>query len=117
MISAHLENILSKSVVIHGDRVSILNESSVRNEVIDKLIYAVVFGPQADRPAARWLIWEISQELGIRPSSIHPFYSARGRGIISADFTVPAMNFRGLTYDTSRALFKTAIKTETQAFI
>ncbi len=117
MISPILESLIDRVVVVNGDRVSILNEQRLRDEVIDKLVYQSVFGDNDIRPAARWLIWEIGQELGIRSSSIHSLYAARGRKVIPADFTVPAMNFRGMTYDVARSLFKTAIAADTKAFI
>jgi fructose/tagatose bisphosphate aldolase len=117
MIPAQIETLIKSKVAVVGDRVNILNESAVRSQLIDDLVRLAVFGDSAHKPAARWLIWEIAQELGIRPNSIHPLYMARGRGIIPAVFTVPAMNFRGLVYDTARALFETAVATDTTAFI
>jgi hypothetical protein len=39
-----------------------------------------------------------------------------GRGEVSG-FTVPAINIRGLTYDTARAIFRSAIKNDSGAFI
>src|SRR5437762_2517044 len=39
-------------------------------------------------------------------SSIHDLYAARGRGEVPAAFTVPAINIRGMAYDTARALFR-----------
>src|SRR5947208_17152402 len=41
---------------------------------------------------------------------------ARGRGEIRG-FTVPAMNVRGLSYDTARSIFRTAIRLKAGAFI
>lgn len=116
MIPTSLQQIVERTLTV-GDRVTVMDEDAVRHEVIDQLIYQAVFGPMTFRPAARWLIWETAQELGIYPSSIHPLYIARGRRVIPSEFTVPAMNFRGAAYDTSRALFKTAVKTQTKAFI
>ena len=48
--------------------------------------------------AARWIIWEASQELGARSASIHELYMARGRGEIHG-FTVPACNLRTQVFD------------------
>ena len=69
-----------------------------------------------DREDARWLIWEIGQAVGVQPSSIHDLYRARGRGL-TGGFTVPAMNIRGMAYDTGRALFRAAIKLKVGALI
>jgi fructose/tagatose bisphosphate aldolase len=117
MISESIASIIDRTVVINGDRVSVLNETKLRDNVIDELVHQAVFGDLKDRPVARWLIWEIGQELGIRSSSIHSVYIARGRKVIPNGFTVPAMNFRGMAYDTARALFKAANQANTKAFI
>lgn len=116
MIPRKLLAVAEKALTI-SDRVVVLDEQAVRSRIIDELIHEAVLGAAEIQPAARWLIWEIAQELGIYPSSIHPLYMARGRKIIPANFTVPAMNFRGMTYDTSRALFKTAMGLRAKAFI
>ena len=83
---------------------------------MDKLAYTAVFGEADERDDARWLIWEIGQSLGVRPASIHDLYLARGRGE-TGGFTVPAMNIRGMTYDTSRALFRSAVRLKVGALI
>src|SRR6185503_9045924 len=76
-----------------------------------------VFGEtEADRDAARWLIWELAQETGCGPASIHELYMAVGRGEIPI-FTVPAMNLRVLAYHTARAAFRAAIKRKAAALI
>ena len=61
-------------------------------------------------------IMGIAYKKGIYPSSIHELYLARGRGEFSG-FTVPAMNLRSLTYDLARAVFRTAKKNSSGAFI
>src|SRR5204862_7319989 len=73
-------------------------------------------GDQDERDQARWLLWELGQAVGTRPASIHELYMARGRGETHG-FTVPAMNVRGMSYDTARAIFRTAIKLNAGAFI
>ncbi|MGH9420970.1 MAG: class II fructose-bisphosphate aldolase, partial [Thermoanaerobaculia bacterium] len=65
---------------------------------------------------ARWLIWEIGQAIGVVPSSIHDLYLARGRGE-TGGYTVPAINVRGMAYDTARSIFRTAIKLNAGAFL
>lgn len=61
-------------------------------------------------------IFDIAYKNGIYPSSIHDFYSARGKGEFSG-FTVPAINLRSMTYDLARALFRVAKKNNSGAFI
>jgi fructose/tagatose bisphosphate aldolase len=83
----------------------------------DSLVHEAVFGAtEADRDFARWVIWEIGQQVGVRPASIHELYVARGAGKCGG-FTVPAMNIRAMSYDTARAVFRTAMKLEAGAFI
>jgi fructose/tagatose bisphosphate aldolase len=54
--------------------------------------------------------------LGIVSSSIQGLYEARGRGEVKG-FTVPALNIRGMPYELCRAIFRTAIKMNSGAFI
>lgn len=117
MIPYSLATLVDKAVVVSNGVVTILDQEKLKETIIDQLIYKAVFGSAGERVAGRWLIWEIAQELGIYPSSIHPLYMDRGRKLVPAAFSVPAMNFRGMAYDTSRALFKTAKQTKTKAFI
>ncbi len=107
---------LKGSVQVEGQRVKIINENILR-ENITPLIHQGVFGDDRTKAAVRWLIWEIAQELGIRPASIHELYMARGRGEAPLNFTVPAMNLRMLAYDSARAVFRAAMKMEAGAFI
>jgi fructose-bisphosphate aldolase class II len=52
----------------------------------------------------------------VQPWSIHDLYAARGQGK-TGGFTVPAMNIRGMSYDTARALFRSAVKLKVGALI
>jgi len=61
-------------------------------------------------------IVSIAKSKGIFLSSIHELYKARGEGKCS-NFTVPAINLRGLTHDLARAIFRVAIKNNAGAFI
>jgi tagatose 1,6-diphosphate aldolase GatY/KbaY len=99
-----------------GD-VRVTNEPGLRQQGIDRLVRDAVFGPVEQRAVARWLIWEISQGLGVRPASIHQFYIARGRGDVPDNFTVPAMNLRGISYYMARAVFRAALAQDVGALI
>jgi fructose/tagatose bisphosphate aldolase len=83
---------------------------------MDALVREAVFGQGQARDHARWLIWEIGQAVGVRPASINDLYMARGRGEVRG-FTGPAMNIRGMAYETARAVFRTAIARDAGAFI
>ena len=54
--------------------------------------------------------------LGIVPASIQGLYEARGQGK-NKGYTVPALNIRGLPYEMTRAIFRTAKDTDCGAFI
>ncbi len=97
-------------------RVEVVDEARLRGELIDVLVRDAVFACGDVKAYAQWLIWEAGQTLGARPASIHEFYIARAEGKW-ADRTVPAMNIRFTTYDTTRAALRAALKTNTGAMI
>src|SRR3954463_6930819 len=109
-------NPFDKAVTVLDGRVTVHNESVLASPAMDKLVYTAVFGEPDDREDARWLIWELGQAVGVQPSSIHDLYMARGRGHVNG-FTVPAMNIRGMVYDTARALFRSAVRLKVGALI
>ncbi len=110
------EELLKGAVVVDGGRVTVKDEAALATDVMDALVRAAVFGDQDTRDNARWLIWEIGQEVGVIPSSIHDLYMARGRGE-TGGYTVPAINVRGMAYDTARSIFRTAKRMNAGAFI
>src|SRR5213078_1253061 len=83
---------------------------------MDELARQAVFGAPEEREQARWLIWEIGQQAGVRPASIHELYLARGRGAVRP-FTTPAINIRVLAYDSGRAVFRAAKRLDVGAVI
>src|SRR2546423_441073 len=109
-------NPFHKAVTVLDGKVTVHDESSIASPSMDKLAYTAVFGDQDDRDDARWLIWEIGQTVGVCAASIHDLYKARGRGLCGG-FTVPAMNIRGMAYDTGRAVFRQAVKRKGGALI
>jgi fructose-bisphosphate aldolase, class II len=104
------------AVAIRDGQVTVRQPAALASERMDSLVRTAVFGDKEAREHARWLIWELGQHVGVRPASIHELYMARGRGEVRG-FTVPAINVRGMTYDTGRAIFRTAIKLNAGAFI
>ena len=96
----------SKIIEIDGNDVVILNETELKNVLIDDLIQTAVFSAdEATREAARWLIRRAGAAVGIISSSIQTLYEAMGREEVKG-FTVPAINIRGITYDTAQAVFR-----------
>src|SRR5712671_2004145 len=87
------------------------------SQSIDELVWAAVFGADADvRGAARAALRTAAAAAGIRPASIHDLYMAMGRGE-AGGFTVPAINVRAMAYDTARAVVRAAKKVNAGAFI
>jgi fructose/tagatose bisphosphate aldolase len=111
-----LENPFEKSVTVLDGRVDVHDAKAIASPAMDRLVHAAVFAEAEERDYARWLIWEIGQAVGVQPASIHDLYIARGQGK-TGGFTVPAMNIRGMTYDTARALFRAAVRLEVGALI
>jgi fructose-bisphosphate aldolase class II len=79
---------------------------SGNHDALDRLVWTGVFGAPGLREAARTAVFEQARSSGVYPASIHEVYVARGRGQAPSDFTVPAINIRGMAYDTARALFR-----------
>ena len=103
-------------VIVRDGRVDVRREGALASPKMDALARSAVFGDEDERAHARWLIWEIGQAVGVRAASIDELYRARGRGQIRG-FTVPAINVRGMSYDTARAIFRTAQRLHAGAFI
>lgn len=116
-----LETLLAElggSVSVADDgKVSVTDEEKLRGTSVDTLAKIAVFGDPGQRAAARWLLWELGQGLGIYPASIHELYVSRGLGEVPLDFTVPAINLRAMAYDSARAVFRAALPRKAGALI
>ncbi|MBI5491957.1 MAG: class II fructose-bisphosphate aldolase [Deltaproteobacteria bacterium] len=100
-----------------GGAVEVVDEKALRGAPIDSLVFNAVFSRNKEvLNESRRLIKYLASALGTRPASIHGLYMAMGRGEVGG-FTVPAVNIRGLTYDTARAFFRSARKNNAGAFI
>jgi fructose/tagatose bisphosphate aldolase len=97
-------------------KVRVKDEARLRTRV-DVLAQKSALGQGDEVGVARWLIWEAALALGIVPASINDLYLARGRGETPANFTVPAMNLRALTFDCARAVFRAAAGLDAGALI
>ena len=111
-----IEHPFGNGITVGDDRVEVRDASSIASPLMDKLAYSAVFGTDGERDDARWLIWEIAQSVGVRPSSIHDLYLARGQGK-TGGYTVPAINVRGMAYDTARSIFRVANELKAGAFL
>ncbi len=108
---------IAGTVQVEDGAVVIQDEAELEGPAIDELIYNAVFAKDDVKAVARWLIWEIGQELGIQPTSINDLYLARGEGETESQWTVPAMNLRGMAYDMARAVFQAALPRNVGAMI
>jgi len=114
---ANLYDSVKDAVSGTGAGAKVVDEKALRGVAIDSIVYNAVFNANKDVLAeARSLIKVLAASLGIRSASIHNLYEAMGRDECGG-FTVPAVNIRGLTYDTSRAFFRSAIRNNAGAFI
>ena len=111
-----LNRLFGDAVTVNGGRISVSKAEALATSAMDDLVAVAVFGGGTAKEYARWMIWELGQAVGVRPASIHHLYLARGRGEVRG-FTVPAINLRGASYDTARAIFRTAIAMKAGAFI
>jgi len=109
MLPITIQKIIQEMVEVREGKVMAVVENNLK-EKWDELVKTAVFGTGEEQPAARWLIKEVGRFVGVKPVSINGLYLARGRGEVAANFTVPAINVRGMAYDTARAIFKTAKK-------
>lgn len=76
---------------------------------------AAIAEPEA-RSVAIWAIREAALAAGIVPSSVQELYLACAAGKWAGK-TVPAMNLRGWTYQTCRAVFRAAKELDSKLFI
>ena len=109
----HLKGI----IILNNGGVVIENIDRLKTQGIDTLVENSVLNPSSQiRGLSRFIIKSSALEMGIVSSSIQGLYDARGRDECGG-FTVPAINIRGMSYDFSRSIFRTAQKLNTGSFI
>jgi fructose/tagatose bisphosphate aldolase len=102
--------------------VKITDDNQARRSMDILAFNAVDFGKAKGaspdvRSLARYLISEGARQLGVAPASIFPFYLAMARGEIGRNLTVAAINIRGDTYNTARAMFRAALANRVGAVV
>jgi fructose/tagatose bisphosphate aldolase len=109
---------LSGIARIEAGRLLIDDESRFRSAGVDHCVWSATFSEQHGDviEAARWIIWEASQQLGAPSASIHDLYMARGRGEVGG-FTVPAVNLRTQVFDMAGAMCRAAEAIDAGAII
>ena len=117
MLGSNVLNLIKGMIEVDKGEVTAVVENKLQSEQWNKLVETAVLGSETEKTGARWLIWEVGQKVGVKPASINDLYMARGRGKTPLDFTVPAMNLRGMSYDMARAVFKSAKKNKVGVLI
>jgi fructose/tagatose bisphosphate aldolase len=92
-----------------------VRDRSALSAFMDKLIYEAVFSEGDRKTGLLMLVKEIAKAYGAVPASIQGLYEEMGRNY--PGFTVPAMNIRGLTYDSARSVFRKVKEKKVGAFI
>ena len=80
--------------------------SVIKANIFDLAATYVFSDNDVAKSKAKELINTVASDLSIFPASIYDLYSKIGRGEIVQNFTVPAINIRTLTFDTSAIIFK-----------
>jgi fructose-bisphosphate aldolase class II len=112
-----LLGLLSGIAHLEGGRLILDDEAAMRDRGIRDIVWTATFSSEPPViEAARWLVWETGQALGVRSASIHDLYMARGRGECGG-FTVPAINLRTQVFDMARVIYETARRHEVGALI
>ncbi|HSB30193.1 MAG TPA: class II fructose-bisphosphate aldolase [Candidatus Sulfobium mesophilum] len=110
MIAKELKNVISA-----GKQGIEIRDQKGLSALMDGLIYEAVFADEEKKKKLFLVIKEIAKAYGAAPASVQGLYEEMGRDY--PGFTVPAMNIRGLTYDSARAVFRRALAMKVGAFI
>jgi fructose/tagatose bisphosphate aldolase len=95
---------------LDGDRLVIDDDAAFRASGIKDVAWSATFSEdEATVDAARWIVWEASQELGSPSASIHDLYMARSRDEYSG-WSEPAINLRTQVFDMAAAGCRAAIE-------
>jgi fructose/tagatose bisphosphate aldolase len=104
-----------KGIVSAGKAGIEVRDRNALASLMDKLICEAVFSEGDRKAGLLMLVKEIAKACGAVPASIQGLYEEMGRSY--PGFTVPAMNIRGLTYDSARAVFRKVKEKKVGAFI
>lgn len=106
---------LKNAIGFGRDGVVEIKDRKAVSSLMDGLIYEAVFAEEERKKGLLLLVKEIAKACGAVPASIQGLYEEMGRNY--PGFTVPAINIRGLTYDSARAVFRKALEKKVGAFI
>jgi fructose/tagatose bisphosphate aldolase len=112
-----LLSFLSGVAHVDDDRLVIDDVTAFRASAIRDVVWTATFSQDEDAvEAARWVVWEASQDLGCPSASIHELYMARARGEY-AGWTVPAINLRTQVFDMAAAACRAAMEIDAGSVI
>lgn len=112
-IKKSLEGIVE---VISEGKIRIIDEAKLKDKVIDRLIFEATFNPDKEIvDSCRKLIKNIAISKGIVLSSVYEYYEKKAKD--KRKVTIPAINVRGMAYNTGRAVFSAAKKDKVTALI
>jgi len=95
---------------LDGERLVIDDVATFRASGIKDVAWSATFSDdESVVEAARWIVWEASQELGSASASIHDLYMARSRDEYSG-WTEPAINLRTQVFDMAAAGCRAAME-------
>jgi fructose/tagatose bisphosphate aldolase len=103
-----LIQLLDGSAELKDGQITILDETKLRRNIETLVKKAVLSDDDAEKYIARYLVRLVAAAAGVYPQSIHDLYLARGRGEVPNNFTVPAINLRGLTFYAAKSIFSIA---------
>lgn len=102
-----ISDLKSLGVTWSGGKADFSASQRPSDAIIDRWARAAALGEPEARAVAIWAIREAAHAADIVPASIQDLYMARAAGGWMGK-TVPAMNLRGWTYNTCRAVFRAA---------
>ncbi len=112
-----IASLIKGAATLNNEEVQLDDADRLRSGPIDSLVENAVLNDSPEiRAYCRYIIKKLALQLGIIPASIQGLYDARGRGE-NKGYTVPALNIRGMAYEFSRSIFRTAQTLNSGAFI
>jgi fructose/tagatose bisphosphate aldolase len=111
-----VRNSLQGIIELSGDELRIKDKGKLRRELIDKLVFEATFSQdEAVADFCRQLIRKIAVQEGIILGSVYEYYLKKAKD--KRKITVPAINIRGMAYNTARAVFEAVKKEKAGIFI
>ncbi len=114
MVSSKILTLIAPFV----DDKGMLTVKSVPFNVVKSIVEEYLFTQDpVVKNEAKTVIWDFCSQVGIFPASINNIYRQRANETLPHNFTVPAINVRGLTFFVAGEIIKAASATNTKHFI